>query len=57
MDHAQAMREMQRARVLLLLLNDTANAKDPDQQALRVPRRWSSHPGAVGPKDGDVARC
>lgn len=54
--HAEAMRHMQRARVLLLLLNDTANAKgiltSKLFEYLSVGRPLLS----IGPKDGDVAR-
>jgi glycosyltransferase involved in cell wall biosynthesis len=54
--HAEAMRHMQRARVLLLLLNDTANARgiltSKLFEYLSVGRPLLS----IGPKDGDVAR-
>ena len=54
--HAEAMRHMQQARVLLLLLNDTANAKgiltSKLFEYLSVGRPLLS----IGPKDGDVAR-
>ncbi|MCB9199677.1 MAG: glycosyltransferase family 4 protein [Flavobacteriales bacterium] len=55
-DHAQAMREMQRARVLLLLLNDTANAKGILTSKLFEYLAVGRPILAVGPKDGDVAR-
>jgi len=54
--HAEAMRQMQQARVLLLLLNDTANARgiltSKLFEYLSVGRPLLS----IGPKDGDVAR-
>lgn len=55
-DHATAMREMQRARVLLLPINDTPNSAGilPGKlyEYLAVGRPIL----AVGPRDGDVAR-
>lgn len=55
-DHATAMREMQRARVLLLPINDTPNSAGilPGKlyEYLAVGRPIL----AVGPSDGDVAR-
>jgi glycosyltransferase involved in cell wall biosynthesis len=54
--HAEAMRHMQQARVLLLLLNDTANARgiltSKLFEYLSVGRPLLS----IGPKDGDLAR-
>ncbi len=55
-DHAQAMREMQRARVLLLSVNDTANAKGVLTSKLFEYMSVGRPILAVGPKDGDVAR-
>ncbi|MCB9170934.1 MAG: glycosyltransferase [Flavobacteriales bacterium] len=55
-DHQRAMREMQRARVLLLALNDSPNARgiltSKVFEYLAVGRPIL----AIGPKDGDVAR-
>ena len=54
--HAEAMREMQRARVLLLPINDTPNSMGilPGKvfEYLSVGRPIL----AVGPKEGDIAR-
>jgi hypothetical protein len=55
-DHAQAMRDMQRARVLLLSVNDTANAKGVLTSKLFEYMSVGRPILAVGPKDGDVAR-
>lgn len=55
-DHAGAMRHMQRARVLLLLLNDTANAKGILTSKLFEYLSVGRPLLAIGPKDGDVAR-
>ena len=56
LSHAEAMREMQRARVLLLPINDTPNSAGilPGKlyEYLSVGRPIL----AVGPRDGDVAR-
>lgn len=55
-DHAEAMRQMQRARVLLLLLNDTANAKGILTSKLFEYLSVGRPLLTIGPKDGDVAR-
>ncbi len=55
-DHAQAMREMQRARVLLLSVNDTANAKGVLTSKVFEYLAVGRPILAFGPKDGDVAR-
>ncbi len=55
-DHAQAMRAMQRARVLLLSINDTANAKGVLTSKLFEYLSVGRPILAIGPKDGDVAR-
>lgn len=55
-DHAGAMRHMQRARVLLLLLNDTANAKGILTSKLFEYLSVGRPLLTIGPKDGDVAR-
>lgn len=54
--HAQAMREMQRARVLLLSVNDTANAKGVLTSKVFEYLAVGRPILAFGPKDGDVAR-
>ncbi len=55
-DHEQAMREMQRARVLLLSVNDTANAKGVLTSKVFEYFAVGRPILAFGPKDGDVAR-
>ncbi|MBK8499438.1 MAG: hypothetical protein IPL52_11645 [Flavobacteriales bacterium] len=55
-DHAQAMRSMQRARVLLLSINDTANAKGVLTSKLFEYLSVGRPIIAVGPGDGDVGR-
>lgn len=55
-DHAQAMRAMQRARVLLLSVNDTPNAKGVLTSKLFEYLAVGRPILAVGPADGDVAR-
>lgn len=55
-DHAEAMRHMQRARVLLLLLNDTANAKGILTSKLFEYLSVGRPLLTIGPRDGDVAR-
>jgi glycosyltransferase involved in cell wall biosynthesis len=55
-DHARAMREMQRARVLLLSVNDTANAKGVLTSKVFEYLAVGRPILAFGPKDGDVAR-
>jgi glycosyltransferase involved in cell wall biosynthesis len=55
-DHAEAMRHMQRARVLLLLLNDTANAKGILTSKLFEYLSVGRPLLTLGPRDGDVAR-
>ncbi len=55
-DHAEAMRHMQRARVLLLLLNDTANARGILTSKLFEYLSVGRPLLTIGPKDGDVAR-
>lgn len=55
-DHAQAMREMARARVLLLSVNDTANAKGVLTSKVFEYLAVGRPILAFGPKDGDVAR-
>lgn len=55
-DHAQAMRHMQRARVLLLSVNDTPNAKGVLTSKLFEYLAMGRPILAVGPADGDVAR-
>lgn len=54
--HAEAMREMQRARVLLLSVNDTANAKGVLTSKVFEYLAVGRPILAFGPKDGDVAR-
>ncbi|MEO8068055.1 MAG: glycosyl transferase family 1 [Flavobacteriales bacterium] len=55
-DHARAMHEMQRARVLLLSINDTANAKGVLTSKVFEYMAVGRPILAVGPGDGDVAR-
>ena len=55
-DHARAMREMQRARVLLLSVNDTANAKGVLTSKVFEYLAVGRPILAFGPQDGDVAR-
>lgn len=55
-DHARAMHEMQRARVLLLSVNDTANAKGVLTSKVFEYLAVGRPILAFGPKDGDVAR-
>lgn len=55
-DHAQAMREMQRARVLLLSLNDAPNARGILTSKLFEYLAVGRPILAVGPDDGDAAR-
>lgn len=55
-DHAQAMREMQRARVLLLSLNDAPNARGILTSKLFEYLAVGRPILAVGPTDGDAAR-
>ena len=54
--HAQAMHEMQRARVLLLSVNDTANAKGVLTSKVFEYLAVGRPILAFGPMDGDVAR-
>lgn len=56
LDHAGAMGEMQRARVLLLSVNDTPNAKGVLTSKLFEYLAVGRPILAVGPADGDVAR-
>ena len=55
-NHAQALREMQRARVLLLSVNDTANAKGVLTSKVFEYLAVGRPILAFGPRDGDVAR-
>jgi hypothetical protein len=55
-DHARAMHEMQRARVLLLSVNDTANAKGVLTSKVFEYLAVGRPILAFGPKDGDVAQ-
>ncbi|MBX2972228.1 MAG: glycosyltransferase [Flavobacteriales bacterium] len=55
-DHAQAMRAMQCARVLLLSVNDTPNARGVLTSKLFEYLAMGRPILAVGPPDGDVAR-
>ena len=55
-DHVQAMCEMQRARVLLLSVNDTANAKGVLTSKVFEYLAVGRPILAFGPKDGDIAR-
>ncbi|MFN8351852.1 MAG: glycosyl transferase family 1 [Flavobacteriales bacterium] len=54
--HERAMREMQRARVLLLSVNDTPNAKGVITSKVFEYLALGRPVLAVGPPDGDVAR-
>lgn len=55
-DHAEAMRAMQRARVLLLSVNDTANAKGVLTSKVFEYLSVGRPILGVGPADGDIAR-
>ncbi|MCB0790364.1 MAG: glycosyltransferase [Flavobacteriales bacterium] len=55
-DHARAMQEMQRARVLLLALNDAPNARGILTSKLFEYLAVGRPIIAVGPKDGDAFR-
>ena len=55
-DHARAMREQQRARVLLLSVNDTANAKGVLTSKVFEYLAVGRPILAIGPGDGDIAR-
>lgn len=55
-DHAEAMHAMQRARVLLLSVNDTANAKGVLTSKVFEYLSVGRPILGVGPADGDIAR-